>query len=60
MTRSGLTVVPGERLVDAPLSWEALLRASVRPAFQVDAYLARPGDPGVVAVLSQRPGEAAR
>ncbi len=45
MTRSGLTVVPGERLVDAPLSWEALLRASVRPAFQVDAYLARPGDP---------------
>jgi len=45
VTRSGLTVVPGERLVDAPLSWEALLRASVRPAFQVDAYLARPGDP---------------
>ena len=45
MTRSGLAVAPGDRLDEAPVSWEALLRTRVRSEFHVDVYLAQPGDP---------------
>lgn len=45
MTARGLAVVPGERSDPRAGSWEQLLRASVRPEFRVDVYVAEPGDP---------------
>ena len=44
MSAGGLVALPGGQ-PDRPASWEQLLRASVRPEFQVEVYLPEPGDP---------------
>ena len=44
MSPAGLAALPGGQ-PDRPASWEQLLRASVRPEFQVDIYRPEPGDP---------------
>ena len=44
MTTGGLVALQGG-LPERPTGWEQLLRASVRPEFQVEVYLPEPGDP---------------
>jgi hypothetical protein len=44
VSRGSLVALAGG-LPERPASWEQLLRASVRPEFQVEVYLPQPGDP---------------
>lgn len=44
MSGGALVALPGGQ-PDRPASWEQLLRASVRPEFQVELYRPEPGDP---------------